>query len=72
MLWGRCKTGIAEEDVVGKEDLQEFLELLGGALFKGEDACQPYAMGHPMSGASSCNDAVRPGQEREQIAAGKL
>ena len=48
----------AEEDVVGKEGLQEFLELLGGALFYGEDACRPYTTGHPMWGVSSCNDAV--------------
>ena len=27
------KTGIAEEDVVGKEGSQEIFELLGGALF---------------------------------------
>ena len=36
---GVWKTGIAEEDVVGKEGLQEVFELLGGALFHGEDAC---------------------------------
>ena len=48
MLRGRWKTGIAEEDaVVGKEGLQEFLELLGGALFDGEDAC---AKGGPILG----------------------
>ena len=32
MPWGRWKTGIAEEDVVGKEGLQEILELLRGGL----------------------------------------
>ena len=42
MLWGRWKTGIAEEDAVGS------LELLGSALFNREDACQPYAIGHPI------------------------
>ena len=31
--------GIAEEDVVGKERLQEIFELLGGGFFNGEDAC---------------------------------
>ena len=38
------KTGIAEEELVGK-GLQDILELLGGSLFYGEDACQPYAKG---------------------------
>ena len=31
MLLGRWKTGIVEEDVVGKDGLREILELLGGA-----------------------------------------
>ena len=47
--------------MVGKEGLQEMLELLGGAFinFIGEDACQLYAKGHPISGASSCHAVVR-------------
>ena len=54
MPWGRWKRSRAEEDVVGKEGLQEILELLGGALFEGEDACQPYAKGRLLWGGSSC------------------
>ena len=46
--------------MVGKEGLQEVLELLGRApFFNGEDACQRNAKGHPIWGASSCNAVVR-------------
>ena len=47
---------------VGKEGWQEILELLVGALLNCEDACQPYAKGHPIG----CNDA------EGRNAAGKL
>ena len=33
MLWERWKTGIAWEDVVGRECLQEMFELLGVPFF---------------------------------------
>ena len=33
MLWGRWKTGSVEDYAVGKEGLQEILELLGDAPF---------------------------------------
>ena len=34
--------------MVGKEGLQEMLELLGVPFFNGEDAGQLYAKGHPI------------------------
>ena len=54
-----CGEGGRQEDVVGKEGLQEMLELPGAPSFDGEDAGQLYAKGRPILDASSCNAVVR-------------
>ena len=53
MLWGRWKTGIAEEDGWEKIVCKKSERCLGVPFLNGKDACQPYAKGHPIWGASS-------------------
>ena len=65
---GKVDDRHSEAGRVGKEGLQEILELPGGALFNCEDACAPHAKGHPIWGASSRNDAEGRRENRMQWA----
>ena len=58
-MWGRWKTGRAEEDVVGKR-------VAGLPFFNGEDACQPYEKGHPIGMGVYVDDTHRGGGRGRQ------